>query len=65
MLVMTNKNKISESNVMTLKGDGGCGQRLREVDTCLIHGSYVTIICVLRSLEWSAGFQSPCCDSST
>lgn len=51
MLVMTNKNKISKWNVMTLKVDGGCGQRLKEADTCLIHGSYVAVICVFGHLS--------------
>lgn len=63
-LVTTNKNKISKWNVMTLKVDGGCGQRLKQADTCLINGSYVAVVC-LWPLEWSAGFRSRCCDSST
>lgn len=64
VLVMTNKNKISKWSVMTLKVDGDCGQRLKQADTCLIHGSYMAVIC-LWPLEWSAGFRSHCCDSST
>ena len=55
MLVMTNKNKISKWNVMTLKVDGGCGQRLKEADTCLIHGSYVAVICVFGHLSGQLG----------